>query len=164
VADENGIVGLDDNEVTDAAESDGSFLGDDDVAAGIECDDPADEGVVVGILAKVVGEGCPGADIIPVVLGDQGRDIGGFLHDGEVDGDLGKFREIPGKVGLPIPFAGIVPDEVFEFRLVSMALGEPCFFPAKNSCARFASGFSTKRFTARKRLDPFVSKSAPSSR
>jgi len=59
MADKNGVVGFDDDEITDAAEGDGAFPCDNDIAPGVERHDGADQGIILGILAKMGGECCP---------------------------------------------------------------------------------------------------------
>jgi hypothetical protein len=88
VADEDGVVGLHDHEVLQAAEGDDAPVADGDRVRGVPTETTALGDVARGVGGVVRRERRPGADVVPVELRDDGRDRRGLLEDGVVDRDL----------------------------------------------------------------------------
>ena len=96
VGDEEGVFGLDDDEVIDAEEGDvGVFaIVEDDVVFGVDLGDGGIGGVLDALLGEVFGDGDPGADVIPIEGGLEVEDAFGFFHEGVVDGNRGECGKL----------------------------------------------------------------------
>ncbi len=96
VGDEEGIFGLDDDEVIDAEEGDvGVFaIVEDDVVFGVDLGDGGIGGVLDALLGEVFGDGDPGADVIPIECSFEVEDAFGFFHEGVVDGNRGECGKL----------------------------------------------------------------------
>ncbi|MFM2243457.1 MAG: hypothetical protein RLZ97_2313, partial [Verrucomicrobiota bacterium] len=117
VGDEEGVFGLDDDEVVDAEEGDvGAGAGvEDDVVFRLDVGDGAVDLVVFAGGLEVFGDGDPGADVIPIEGGLDVEDAAGFFHEGVVDGNGGEFGELGGDGGGGVGGAAEVGDEAGEF-------------------------------------------------
>jgi len=101
VGDEDGVIGLDDDEVIDAEEGDfGAFsCVEDDVVLGVDFGEVGVGAVLLALGLEVFCDGDPGADVVPVKGGLDVEDAGGFFHEGVVDGDGGEVGELLGDGG-----------------------------------------------------------------
>ena len=99
MGDEEGVLSLDDDQIPDTHEGDaGGACGEDNIAAGVLGGEVLRiGGVVVLVMAKVLGDSDPTADVVPIEAGLDDEDAPGFFHDGVVDGDLRQFREAGGE-------------------------------------------------------------------
>ena len=96
VGDEEGVFGLDDDEVIDPEESDVRIFAivEDDVVFGVDLGDGGIGGVLDALLGEVFGDGDPGSDVIPIERGFEVEDAFGFFHEGVVDGDGGECGKL----------------------------------------------------------------------
>lgn len=116
IGDEEGVFGLDDDEVIDAEEGDvGVFaIVEDDVVLGVDLGDGGVGGVLAALLGEVFGDGDPRADVIPVECGFEVENAFGFFHEGVVDGDGGELGELAGDGGGDVGGVAELGDEVGE--------------------------------------------------
>lgn len=126
IGDQEGVAGLDHDEVIDAEEGDfDSFLFvEDDVVFGVDKCEVTVGGIVVALVGQVFGDRDPGADIIPVEGGLDIEDMPRFFHERIVDGDGGEFRKLVGHRGGEIAGLGQFFYEVAELGSVLLKLAE----------------------------------------
>ena len=104
VGDEEGVFGLDDDEVIDAEEGDvGVFaIVKDDVVLGLDLGDDGVGGVVAALLGEIFGDRNPRADVIPIKGGLKVEDAVGFFHEGVVDGNGVECGKLGGDGGVDV--------------------------------------------------------------
>ena len=120
MAHEQGVCGLDDDQVFDSTERDQPSIAENDIVAGIVLYHLAAQCISILIVPEVIRKRGPGADIIPIEGRLECQDLRGLLHDRIVHRDLWKFREALGEVASRIA-RGKVADEFAERR--SQAFG-----------------------------------------
>ena len=116
VGDEEGVFGLDDDEVIDDEEGDvGVFpIVEDDVVFGVDLGNCGIGGVLDALLREVFGDGDPGADVIPIEGGLKVEDAFGFFHEGVVDGNRGELGKLASDGGGDVAGVAELGDEVGE--------------------------------------------------
>lgn len=104
IGDEQGVVGLDDDQVIHAEERDlGSFAGvENDIVFGIDLGDGGIDSIVVADGFEVFGDGDPGADIVPVEGGLDVKNAPCLFHEGVVDGNRGELGELSRDGGVEV--------------------------------------------------------------
>ena len=124
-ADEEGVGGLDDDEIVDAEEGDGAWLvGEDEIIGGFDGVEGGIRLISRGIGIEVFGDGGPASDIIPIETGFDDEDAFGFFHDRVIDGDFWEGREIGGDESGEIFGGAEAADEFAEERGVAVEGGE----------------------------------------
>ena len=106
LGDEDGVRGVDDDEVADTDGADDAFL-----ALDIAVADVVQDGFAVDAVALIIGGGeiaqrGPGADVAPADGAGHDGDVGRFFHDGVVDGVV---RHVPERGGIEFELAETLP-------------------------------------------------------
>ena len=118
VGDEEGVFGLDDDEVIDSEEGDTAFGAgvEDDVVLGVDLGEVDVAAIFFADGFEVFRDGNPGSDVIPIEGCFDVEDAARFFHEGVVDGDRGEACEFLSDGGEDIGGGFELIDEVCELR------------------------------------------------